>query len=172
MAKSSGKQSLSQKHRGHPEVPLLIFISAGLLVVGLSLPLMKIEKFVFWKNDYSVFTGVIGLIGDKQILLAAVVFFFSMLFPFVKLAALLVVWWARLKNADREKLLHWLGILGKWSMLDVFAVSILIVLVKLGPLANVEPQPGLYFFCGAILFSMGTAMYIDHLAKSMFKKSD
>jgi paraquat-inducible protein A len=172
MTKASGRQSLSDKYHGHPEVPLLIFISAGLLVVGLSVPLMKIEKFVFWKNDYSVFTGVIGLIADKQILLAAVVFFFSMLFPFVKLTALLVVWWARLKNADRKKLLHWLGILGKWSMLDVFAVSILIVLVKLGPLASIEPQPGLYFFCGAILFSMATAMYIDHLAKSKFSNSD
>jgi paraquat-inducible protein A len=172
MAEKTGKKSLSQIHHGHPEVPLLIFVSVALLVVGLSLPLMKIEKFVFWKNDYSVFTGVVGLIADKQILLAAIVFFFSMVFPFAKLLALLVVWWARMKTASRKKLLHWLGILGKWSMLDVFAVSILIVLVKLGPLASVDPQPGLYFFCGAILFSMATAMYIEHLAKAMFKNSD
>ena len=35
-------------------------------------------------------------------------------------------------SADKQiRLLHWLGILGKWSMLDVFVVAIMIVLVKL-----------------------------------------
>jgi paraquat-inducible protein A len=142
----------------------LIFLSAGLLVVGLSLPLMKVEKMVFWKNEYSVFTGIISLAKDNQILLALIVFFFSMVFPFVKLAWLLVLWWARLSEARREAALRWLGLLGKWSMLDVFAVSILIVLVKLGPLAKVTPQPGVYFFCSAILASMLITMYIEHLA--------
>jgi len=46
----------------------------------------------------------------------------------------------RLPEVQRQKLLHWLGILGKWSMLDVLVVAILIVLVKLGPLAKVEAR--------------------------------
>ncbi len=49
-------------------------------------------------------------------------------------------------------------------MLDVFVVAILIVLVKLGPLAKIEPQPGLYWFSAAILVSMITSMYVDSLA--------
>ena len=63
-----------------------------------------------------------------------------------------------------HQVLHWLGILGKWSMLDVFVVAILIVLVKIGPLAKVEAQRGLYWFAGAILLSMITSMYVDSLA--------
>ncbi len=72
---------------------------------------------------------------------------------------------ARLSEARRQAVFHWLGLLGKWSMLDVFAVSILIVLVKLGPLARVTPEPGLYFFCSAILASMLVTMYVEHLAR-------
>ena len=50
-------------------------------------------------------------------------------------------------------------------MLDVFVVAILIVLVKLGPLAKVEPQSGVYVFCAAIVVSMVTSMYVESLAK-------
>ena len=143
----------------------MILASAGLLVTGLSLPLMQVEKLIFWKNDYSIFAGVVGLFQDNQLLLAAVLFFFSMVFPFAKLTTLMVLWWVRLAEHRRQVVLKWLGYLGKWSMLDVFAVSILIVLVKLGPLASVSPRPGLYIFCCAILASMLTTMYVEHLAR-------
>lgn len=51
-------------------------------------------------------------------------------------------------------------------MLDVFIVAILIVLVKIGPLAKVEPRTGVYFFSAAIAASMLTTMYIDRLARA------
>jgi paraquat-inducible protein A len=164
-ATTSKKQSLSQRYPWRVEVPLLILLSAATLIVGLSLPLMKVEKLVFWKNEYSVFKGVVSLMQDNQIPLALILFFFSMVFPFVKLISLLILWWARWSDAKRKRVLRWLEILGRWSMLDVFAVSILIVLVKLGPLAQVQPQAGLYVFCAAILASMGTTMYVEYLAK-------
>ena len=143
----------------------MILLSIGLLVMGLSLPLMKVEKMVFWKNEYSVFKGVISLWEQSQYALAVILFFFSVVFPAVKLAALGVLWNAPLSEGKRQTVLHWLGILGKWSMLDVFVVAILIVLVKLGPLAKVEPQSGVYVFCAAILVSMVTSMYVESLAK-------
>ena len=143
----------------------MILVSVGLLVAGLSLPLMKVEKMVFWKNEYSVFKGVNSLWTQGQYALAAILFFFSVVFPVVKLVALGVLWNVRLAEDKRQTVLRWLGALGKWSMLDVFVVAILIVLVKLGPLANVEPQVGLYVFCAAILASMVTSMYVESLAK-------
>jgi len=166
---SSRTHSLSYRYHFRWEVPALIIASTALLVIGLSLPLMSIEKMVLWKNEYSVFTGIVSLFQANQWLLGAILFFFSMVFPFAKLAALLVIWWFPMKNPDRKALLRWLSILGKWSMLDVFAVSILIVLVKLGSLANIEPESGLYFFCAAILGSMLTTVYVEHLAKSASK---
>jgi paraquat-inducible protein A len=134
------------------------------------MPLMRVEKLVFWKNDYSVYTGILSLYHSNQLMLAAVLFFFSMVFPFVKLSMLMFIWWARLPEARRESLLRWLGILGKWSMLDVFAVAIMIVLVKLGPLASVEPEPGLYYFCVAILASMLTTVYVEFIAHMAYRR--
>jgi paraquat-inducible protein A len=75
------------------------------------------------------------------------------------------LWLIPLQEQQRTAVLHWLGLLGKWSMLDVFVVAILIVLVKLGPMARVEPRAGVYVFAWAILASMLTTMYVDRLAR-------
>ena len=157
-------QSLRDRHPRRIEVPLLILVSFALLLIALSLPLMKVQKMMLWKNEYSVIAGVHGLWEQGQYALAIILFFFSIVFPICKLAALAFVWAVRLPEQKRETVLHWLGILGKWSMLDVFVVAILIVLVKLGPLAKIEPQQGLYWFAAAILASMITSMYVDSLA--------
>ena len=144
---------------------MLILVSFALLLTGLSLPLMKVEKMVFWKNEYSVLKGVNSLWEQGQYLLAAILFFFSIVFPVVKLGALGLIWNVRLAEERRQTVLRWLGALGRWSMRDVFVVAILIVLVKLGPLAKVEPQVGVYVFCAAIVLSMLTSMYVERLAK-------
>jgi paraquat-inducible protein A len=146
-------------------VPAMILLSIGLLLMGLSQPLMRVEKAVFWKNEYSVLQGVNSLWHQNQYSLAIILFFFSIVFPIVKLATLAFIWVVPLPDQKRQAALHWLGLLGKWSMLDVFVVAILIVLVKLGPLAKIEPQRGVYWFAAAILSSMITSMYVERLAK-------
>jgi len=143
----------------------MILAAFVLLLIALSMPLMTVEKMVFWKNDYSVIAGVHGLWERGQYALAIILFFFSIVFPLVKLAALGLIWTVRLAEEKRQAVLHWLGILGKWSMLDVFVVAILIVLVKLGPLAKIRPQRGVYWFAAAIFLSMITSMYVDGFAR-------
>ena len=158
-------QSLRDRYPRRIEVPLLILASLILLVIAYSLPLLRVEKMVFWKNEYSIIAGVHGLWDQGQYALAIILFFFSMVFPLFKLAMLGFLWAVHLAEQKRQTVLHWLGILGKWSMLDVFVVAILIVLVKLGPLANVQPQRGVYWFAAAIFLSMITSMYVDSLAR-------
>jgi paraquat-inducible protein A len=158
-------KSLRQQYPRRIEVPLLILLSFVLLLIALSMPLMKVEKMVLWKNEYSVVAGVQGLWEQGQYVLATILFFFSIVFPMCKLAMLGFLWFIRLAEQRRQAVLHWLGVLGKWSMLDVFVVAILIVLVKLGPLAKVQPQRGIYWFAAAIFLSMITSMYVDSLAR-------
>ncbi len=158
-------QSLRDRYPRRIEVPVLILASFVLLLIALSLPLLTVEKMVLWKNEYSVIAGVHGLWEQGQYALAIILFFFSIVFPLFKLAMLGFIWFIRLAERKRQAVLHWLGILGKWSMLDVFVVAILIVLVKLGPLAKVQPQPGVYWFAAAIFLSMITSMYVDSLAQ-------
>lgn len=158
-------QSLGQRYPKHYEVPTLILFSAVLLGAGLFLPLMNVEKMVFWKNEYSVLTGIRGLFEAKEYFLSGILFFFCLVFPILKIFMLGILWQFKFEDDRRNKILEWLSILGKWSMLDVFVVAILIVAVKLGPLANVEPRIGVYVFCAAILVSITTTAWVERLIR-------
>ncbi len=165
-------RSLRDLHPRHALlVPTAIAISTGLLITGLSLPLLHTQQMVFWKSSYSVWAGVIELWKQNELALALILFFFSIVFPVVKLLGLTLLWFERLPEERRARLLHWLGLLGKWSMLDVFVVAILIVLVKLGPLAKIEPRVGVYVFTAAIGCSMLTTMYVDWLARRSHRQT-
>jgi paraquat-inducible protein A len=158
-------QSLGQRYPKYPQIPYIIALSAALLTAGLLMPLMNIEKLIFWKNDYSVMTGITGLFHDGQYFLGAILFFFCLVFPIVKLVMLWFLWQFPVEKSKRDKILIWLGLLGKWSMLDVFVVAILIVAVKLGPLANVTPQAGVYVFTVAIILSITTTMWLEKIIR-------
>ena len=161
------RQALRDLHPAHGDwVPLALASSLGLLVAGLSLPILETQQLIFWKQTYSVWTGILDLwkLGEQG--LAVVVTCFSILFPFAKLGVLTYVWFVQLHSERRARLLHWLGVLGKWSMLDVFVVAILVVLVKVGSLAKVEPRISVYLFGSAIVASMVTTMSVDRLARS------
>ena len=158
-------QSLRQRYPARPEIPILLVLSTVLLGVGVCLPLMNVEKMVFWKNEYSVLTGITGLFNDREYFLSAILFFFCFVFPIIKILSLWTLWQFKCTEAARDKILEWLGILGKWSMLDVFVVAILIVAVKLGPMASVKPREGVYIFSIAIILSMATTTWIERIIK-------
>lgn len=130
------------------------------------MPLMNIEKMVFWQNDYSVITGITGLFEQKEYFLSAILFFFCLVFPILKLITLFFMWQFKLAQRTQHKILDWLGVLGKWSMLDVFVVAILIVAVKLGPMASVKPRQGVYIFCVAIILSIMTTIWVEKMLKN------
>ena len=161
----TGRRSLAQIHRRRLGLPILVLASAVALGFGLTLPLLYVEKMVFWENRYSVATGVFGLYQDGEHFLAGLVFFFSFVFPIVKLALLLWLWFVPMRIARRAEWLARLSALGKWSMLDVFIVAILVVASKLGALADVSTEDGIYWFACAILGSMVACEWMRKLAQ-------
>jgi paraquat-inducible protein A len=145
--------------------PLLLVAASVLLAFGLYMPLLRLEKMLFWKSSYSVVTGVFGLAEDGQYVLATVVFFWSVVFPIAKLALLYWIWFGRTDKDQRAFVVKWLDKLGKWSMLDVYIVAVLIVAVKLGPLAEVTVEPGLYVFGAAVLSTMLVGARVERMAR-------
>jgi paraquat-inducible protein A len=156
--------SLFTANRHRLVAPALLVASAALLFLGLTLPLIDVEKFL-WENEYSVATGVFGLWEDGEYVLAAVVFFFSVVFPIAKLSLLSWIWLGRVDPKQRDSTLRWLAALGKWSMLDVFIVAILVVAAKLGPMADVSARSGVFYFGAAIVTSMLATEQVIRLAR-------
>lgn len=141
----------------------MVVAALGLLIAGLNLPTLKLTKIIFLTDTYSIWDGVWELWKSNHIGLAAIIFFFSILFPGIKLVGLLFVWFIPLEPEGRRHFLYWLGILGKWSMLDVFIVAILIILIKTKDIADASAQTGIYLFAGAIILSIIATMMIEKI---------
>ncbi len=129
----------------------LLFISAALLGAGWVLPLFTIQKFVLLKNTYSVIDGIVDLIGRGNFLLAAIIATGGVVIPYLKLH---VMWKLTAPGGDNPQRLRWLQLMhdyGRWSMLDVLIVAVLVVAAKLGVLVSVTLHAGIVVFAGAII---------------------
>ncbi|MDT8281460.1 MAG: paraquat-inducible protein A [Gammaproteobacteria bacterium] len=137
------------------------------LVTGLVTPVITLEKFMLVENTFSVLGGVIQLLQEEQFFLFLVITGFSIVIPLLKIAVLYKLLSARQdKTAKLDKYLHWMHVYGKWSMLDVFVVAVLVVVVKLGMVASVEMRFGLYAFAAAVILTMYVTARVVSLADS------
>jgi paraquat-inducible protein A len=98
--------------------------------------------------------------------LAALVFFASVTVPVLKLLGLAFLlvsvqrrWRGRLR--ERTRLYRIVEAVGRWSMIDIFMISILIALVQLGSIATIEPGVGAISFAAVVVITMIAATCFD-----------
>ena len=159
------RRSLFGIYPRHLYVPLMIALSAGLNVAALLLPFMETKQLIFFKDKYTLPHSVQMMWENGYYPLAAIIFCFSIVFPLFKLVSLTILWFMRFDQAERGKYLTVLSFLGKWSMLDVFVVALLLVMTESKTLLQATPRIGVYLFAAAILISMVTSFVVDYLAK-------
>ncbi|VUD68786.1 Paraquat-inducible protein A [Thalassocella blandensis] len=131
----------------------LYLVNVIAFLCGVFLPLLTVSKLMLISNTFSVASGVQQLYWDGQYFLFVVIALFSIGFPLMKMC-LLGAWLLNPKRSRFTALLRWVHHFGKWSMLDVFVVAVLVVAVKLAGLASVEMREGLYFFTLSVLLTM------------------
>ena len=140
------------------EIPLLLgllIVAAILFALGIFLPMLTLSKFIVIKNSFSVVSGVVELLQNGQILVFIIVTSFSIVLPIFKIAFLFKL--LRTLNSvslKTEKYLYLMHEYGRWAMLDVMVVAILIVTVKLGAVASIQVHSGLYVFGSSVLLIM------------------
>ena len=107
--------------------------------------------------------SVLVLWNHHFIYIAILIFSFSILFPFLKLAVLFYSWFICRNENKRERLITIVGPLGKWSMLDIFVTVILLVLTNNQFVITSSLKIGVYFFLIAIFLSMTCALRMEIL---------
>ncbi|OOZ38768.1 hypothetical protein BOW53_14320 [Solemya pervernicosa gill symbiont] len=146
----------------------LIGIALVALIFGLLAPIVTLEKFYLFENTFSVLSGVQQLWREGQIFLFCIITLFSVIMPFLKLGVLMLL--VVMKEGDGARLqryLQWMHLYGKWSMLDVFVVALLVVSVKLGAIANVDMRYGLYAFTLSVVLTMIATGWVVHLSNKL-----
>lgn len=137
------------------QLRLLVLLAVVLLGVGLVAPIITLEKFILIENTFSVLSGTYQLLLEGRWFLFAIIAGFSIVLPLLKLYVLHRLLGGRCSSAKQlRRYLHWMHLYGKWSMLDVFIVAVLVVAVKLGAIVRVEMHYGLYAFAASVLLTM------------------
>lgn len=122
------------------------------LALGISLPIIKLTKFVFFTYEHSLISTVNALIRSGQIFLGITVMIFSILLPILKLLYLLLLSTLPRRDVSRmSRQLRALEWLGKWSMHDVLVLSLSIFFIKSQGVYDAKSLTGVYFFTAAVL---------------------
>jgi paraquat-inducible protein A len=137
----------------------LLYIPANLL------PVMTVISFGQGHPD-TILSGVKALIAAGMWPVALLVFFASIMVPVLKLVGLTFLTISVQRRSawrprDRTLLYRIVEGIGRWSMVDIFMISILVALVNLGTIATIEPGVGAIAFAAVVIITMIAAMAFD-----------
>lgn len=128
---------------------LLAYLGIIALLPGLYLPVMEVSRFG-GLSAYSILDGIVALWRGGNAAVALVIALFSVVFPLAKLAAILAACLGPETCHLRRRFAKLALTLGKYSMLDVFVVALLILVFKLGDVVEARIAQALYLFLLAI----------------------
>ncbi len=110
-------------------------------------------------HDFTIFGGIEELLSYGLWPLALLVFFASITIPLMKLLILAYMLVQTQRRHDTHLLLRTrafrlIDFIGRWSMIDVFMISILVALVRFGQFADVIAEPGAPCFAAVVVLTM------------------
>jgi len=143
-----------------------LLITASICYVPANLyPVMEVTTLGQTQAD-TILSGVIYLAVNGTWPLALIVFVASVVVPVLKILALGYLAFSvqsrsQWRPRDRARLYRIVEQVGRWSMVDVYVVTILVALVHLGSLANVEARVGGFYFGAVVVLTMLAAESFD-----------
>lgn len=143
----------------------LLFSAALLYIPANLLPIMNVSG-IQGRESSTIISGVITFWQMKAYPVATVIFVASVLIPILKVAALVWLCLAAQGRATASpkslsRIYQITELLGRWSMVDVFVVAVLVCLVRLGSLMTITPGPAAVSFSGVVILTMFAAMSFD-----------
>lgn len=145
---------------------LALLIAATVLYLPANLlPIMTTVQLGRESSD-TIMSGVVHLFQAGAIGIALVVFVASVIVPIAKIFAIAYLLWAVKRGGTgnprkQAQLYRVTEFIGRWSMIDVFVVTLLVALVQFGVLANIEPGGAILCFAGVVVLTMLAAETFD-----------
>ncbi len=140
-------------------------ITAALFIVPANIyPITIINRFGVLEPD-TIMSGVISLVESNMLPIAIIVFVASIIVPGIKIIGLLYIYISVYMKAPISPrritaMFHFIEWIGRWSMLDLFVISIMIVLLDIGQM-SVEAGPATMAFGLLVLSTMLSANAFD-----------
>lgn len=143
-----------------------LLITAAIIYVPANvLPIMTVSSLGQGEPS-TIMSGVIELVQHGMIPIATVVFIASILVPTFKLVGIALLLFSvqrrqPLSARQRIWMYRFIEFIGRWSMLDIFVIAILVAVVNFGRIASVEANLGAVAFASVVILTMLAAVTFD-----------
>jgi paraquat-inducible protein A len=144
---------------------VLIACAAVLYVPANVLPVMTTRTFFEDEKD-TIMSGVLVLLHSGSWPIALLVFIASIVVPLLKILAFAVLLYSAWRGSpnnrlQRSQLLRMLEFIGRWSMLDIYAISLLATLVQIKSFASIIVGWGAWAFGAVVVLTLLAARTFD-----------
>nr|WP_086939439.1 paraquat-inducible protein A [Thaumasiovibrio occultus] len=114
----------------------------------------------------TIMSGVVSLVSSDMLFIAIIIFTASIVVPFAKIAILVYLLITVHLGSTRHqrlkmKLFHFVRWIGKWSVMDLFVIAIMMTLLDRGRLLDFTPGPGAIAFGVVVVLTMLAAESLD-----------
>jgi len=151
-------------------IVVMLLASLGCFFAGIFLPFTGVTKLWLFENQISVCQGLRVLWQNDELFLFLILLVFTICFPFVKVNALLALWiYPGLTPDQARNFYKFVSHLGKWSMLDVFVVAILVLTVKSTGVASIKIGNGFFLFFVSVMLTQFASMWTGRVAARLEK---
>jgi len=142
----------------------LLICAAILYIPANVLPVMY-TRTIFDDEEDTIMSGVLTLLHSSWPI-AVLVFIASIVVPLLKILSLSVVVFSAWRRSpryrtQRSELFRMVEFIGRWSMLDVYAISVLVALVQIRSLAFVSVGWGALAFAAVVVLTTFAARTFD-----------
>ena len=136
----------------------LIITATVLYIPANVLPMMRVISFGQDKSD-TIMGGIIYFLKSGSWPLALLIFFASIVVPLLKIVILSFLLLSlhrhsRWSPETRARLYRFIVAIGRWSMLDIFVVTLMVAVVSMGALATIEPGPAAMSFALVVVATL------------------
>jgi len=143
-----------------------LLVSAAILYIPANLlPVLYTHALLGGQVD-TIISGVVYFWHTGAVALAIIIFTASILVPLLKLAVLSLLAFTSQRHShwqpqQRTLLYRLVEFVGRWSMLDIFVITLTVALVRFKTLATITPGPGAMAFCAVVVLTMLASRAFD-----------
>ena len=143
-----------------------LLLTAAILYIPANTYPMMITTSLGQTHASTIIGGMLELWQHGSEPIAVVIFVASVLVPIIKMLILALLAWlvkhpGPLTPQQKTRLYHLTELIGRWSMVDVFVVAIMVALIQSGNLMSVLPGSAALAFCAVVVITMLAAMTLD-----------
>lgn len=159
-------KKLHVRHPKSVQRTLALVFTAMIFYIPANLYPIMTTTLLGYKEGSTILGGVVLFFQMGSYFVASVIFIASVIIPIAKMMAILwlcysVISKRNIKQAELTKLYQITEFIGKWSMIDVFVVAILVALVQITGIMAIDPGVAATAFATVVIFTMLSAQQFD-----------